>query len=304
LEAGDLPDPGMIDSAVSAIRSRILPEGGFAAMNGGAEDVDSTAWAVTALHVHGNDEETVSAGRNRLTRHQWGDGRVAISNRASWVWWPTSSALLAWAKDREYEAAARNATGFLLATKGLHFPRRPDAPITHDTSIRGWSWTAGTHSWVEPTSLAVLALRAVGKGKHERVEEAVSMLMDRMLPSGGWNYGNTLVFGRELRPMPESTGAALDALAGYVPKERVQASLEYLKKSASRVRTPLALSWAILGLGAWDERPPDSEHRLAESVSRQSRYGPYTTALLSRIVVAFHAPRGLLSALQPEGDRS
>ena len=129
------------------------------------------------------------------------------------------------------------------------------------------------------------------------------MLMDRMLPSGGWNYGNTMVFGKELRPMPESTGAALAALAGHVPKERVQASLEYLKKAAFRVRTPLSLSWAILGLGAWDERSPDAEHWLAESVSRQSRYGPFTTALLSRIVTAFHAPRGLLSALQPQGDR-
>ena len=271
-------------------------------MAGGPEEPDSTAWAILALQAHGTDEQAVSAARDRLTQHQWGDGRVAMAHMAPWVWWPTSLAVLAWAKDPEYDAAARKAAHFLLATTGLHFPRQPNAPMSHDTSIRGWSWVAHSHSWVEPTSLAILALKATGNGKHKRVEEAVAMLADRQLPSGGWNYGNTYVFGKELRPMSESTGLALNALAGYLDKGQVQTSIEYLKRTASDVRTPLALSWAILGLGAWAERPSDSGQWLVECISRQSRYGPFRTPLLSQIVVAFHASRGLLSVLQSRGD--
>ena len=39
------------------------------------------------------------------------------------------------------------------------------------------------------------------------------MIIDRALPHGGWNYGNKVVFGHELRPQPGPTGMALLALA-------------------------------------------------------------------------------------------
>ena len=39
--------------------------------------------------------------------------------------------------------------------------------------------SSGTHSWVEPTALAVLALRREGLGSHARVQEGVRLLRDR-----------------------------------------------------------------------------------------------------------------------------
>jgi hypothetical protein len=67
----------------------------------------------------------------------------------------------------------------------------------------------------------VIALKATGHLQHDRVREGIRMMLDRQLPHGGWNYGNSVVFGRELRPMPESTGAALTGLAGQVEVEVV-----------------------------------------------------------------------------------
>ena len=89
-----------------------------------------------------------------------------------------------------------------------------------------------------PTSLAIIALRVAGLGDHERVQEAKRLLLDRQLPDGGWNYGNTKVFGQELHPMPETTGVALSALSGSVSREEITVSLKYLKIRVTQVRTP------------------------------------------------------------------
>src|SRR2546428_787916 len=87
----------------------------------------------------------------------------------------------------------------------------------------------------EPTALAatamhVLALKAAGHRDHPRTREAVRLLIDRLLPGGGCNYGNTIVLGQELRPQLQPTGLAMLALAGETdPDGRVAMSLAYLK---------------------------------------------------------------------------
>ena len=154
-----------------------------------------------------------------------------------------------------------------------------NSPIGHDTSIGGWPWTEDTHSWIEPTSLSICALRITGYGTHERVGEGVRLLMDRQLSSGGWNFGNTTVFGTEFAPMPESTGLALSALLGSVNKQDVSRSIDYLKGSVETLTTPLSLGWAILGLAAWGKRPRNANALIDRCLTLQNRYGFYDTAL-------------------------
>jgi hypothetical protein len=128
------------------------------------------------------------------------------------------------------------------------------------------------------------------------------MILDRQLPNGGWNYGNTSVFDQVLRPMPETTGMALEALAGSVSEHRVETSLRRLAEEVTHLRTPLALAWAVLGLGAWNRRPPLAEDWIQAVLKRQKRYGPYDTALLSLLLLAFYARTGLREAIV-QGDR-
>jgi len=161
--------------------------------------------------------------------------------------------------------------------------------------LRGWPWIANTHSWVEPTSLAILALRITGGAEQERVKEGLHLLLDRQLPGGGWNYGNTKVFGQELFPFPESTGTALNALKGMVPKSQIQKSLDYLKSRLQDVRTPLSLGWGLMGLASWGEKPTEARAMINECLERQKRYGSYDTASLSLLMVASRAPQGLES---------
>jgi hypothetical protein len=140
--------------------------------------------------------------------------------------------------------------------------------------------------------MALLALKATGHGNHERVTEGVRMLLDRQLPSGGWNYGNTFVYGRELHPQPDITGAALTALVGLVQEKQLKRSLEYLKEKVSRLHTPRSLGWAVLGLGAWQSRPRNSDGWIMDCVKRQERYGTYDTTLLSLLFLAWMAEQG------------
>ena len=106
------------------------------------------------------------------------------------------------------------------------------------------------------------------------------MILDRQLPRGGWNYGNTLVFGQELHPMPESTGAALAGLAGMVGRDKVIRSLDYLQGEVDRLCTPISLGWSLLGLAAWDLWPSNGAALVERCLANQSRYGDYDTSAL------------------------
>ena len=281
---------------IRELESRALPDGGFAAKpGGGTYRPDATAWAAIAIKFANHESSLLSPALKLLAEDQQADGRISISTDNPEAFWPTPLAIIAWRGFSEYRSQQTSAIDFLLKTTGNHFSRESDI-VAHDTLIKGWPWIAETHSWVGPTVLAMVALRLTGNGDHTRVKEAARMLMDRQLPSGGWNYGNTKVFGAELRPMPDTTGMALQALAGQIDAESVQHSIDYLQKEISVLKTPISLGWALLGLAAWGKRPDDADESIGDCLQLQSRYGPYETSLLSLLIIAQAAQKGLLSS--------
>ena len=92
-------------------------------------------------------------------------------------------------------------------------PGAPERTVGHDTTLIGWPWVADTHSWLEPTAMTILALCRDGRADHPRVRAGLRLIRDRAIAAGGWNYGNNIAFGRDLRPQPAPTGLALLALA-------------------------------------------------------------------------------------------
>jgi hypothetical protein len=274
---------------------RKLPElNGFSAMPGGHYRTDATAWAVMALSVAGATQDSLRSSRHHLAMSQMENGAVSLSPDHPDAIWPTSLAILSWKDSHEFINFLDMATGFLLKTTGQHFTRMPGIPTGHDPALKGWPWISDTYSWVEPTALAVIALRVSGYEKHERTQEAVIMLMDRQLSRGGWNYGNTTVFGKELNPMPETTGMALSALAGLVPESQVERSLNYLNNYIDHAKTPMSLGWGFLGLGSYGRRSGAAENKLPECLNRQGKYGLYDTAALSLVILALCADKGLV----------
>jgi hypothetical protein len=284
-----------INAAIETVRSRSLPEGGFTLYNGESFRTDATAWAVMALEAHSRTQDLTIPACRRLAKSQLTDGRIPVIDGHSESYWPTALAVLAWKKVAGFERQVELALQFLLNATGKHWPKQKDAPVAHDTSIKGWPWIENTHSWIEPTSLSILALKVCGYAGHNRVLEAKRMILDRQLPSGGWNYGNTRVFGTMLRPSPVGTGHALSALAGLTESSDVELSLAYLARKIEHLRTPLSLSWAVFGLAAWSDRPDEARKWILESLSLQKRYGTYETTLLAQLVVAYFTSGDLLS---------
>ena len=277
------------------LKSIQLPNGGFPYHSGEEARPDATAWAIILMSAYDFDRESCARGRAYLVSQQTNDGRVSISPTHPDASWPTPLAILAWQGFPHYHDAQSRAIAYLLGFTGRHFPNHDPSIIGHDTAIPGWPWIANTHSWVVPTALALLALQEAGRGSHPRAIAGQQMLVNRQLTHGGWNFGSTTVFGRELPPLPECTAIALQALAGNIPIRDVERSLEYVLRQLPHLRTPISLGWALLGLGAWGLKPANTEELALASLQRQDRYGPYPLPSLALLLCAVKASQGLHS---------
>ncbi|GJL52880.1 MAG: hypothetical protein NPIRA02_00120 [Nitrospirales bacterium] len=264
--------------------------------------MDATAWAMMVLKTQDLESEVVKVAGDRLLDYQMSDGRVVIAVDHPEAVWPTPLAVLAWQNSDAHYDAWQRAVKFLLRSTGVHWKKPDNDTVGHDTLIPGWPWIDQTHSWVTPTSLSMLALTVAGYGEHSRVTAGADLLLDRQLLTGGWNYGNSSVLGTQLRPFPETTGMALNALAGRVPREAVAPSLRYLQGCLPTLRTPLSLGWSILGLQAWSSSPAHTEKWIYETLERGSRYGGHDTASLCVLFAASLATKGLESLVRHNVD--
>lgn len=296
-----------IPTYLEDVIARVTDDGGFADHPEGSYRPDCTAWAIVLLQSQHRETERVQAACARLARDIQADGRLCIAPTHPDAIWPTPLAVIAWAGVPAYHDVQARAVRFLLEIQGVHWEKDPhNIIIGHDPSIPGWPWIMRTHAWVPPTALTMMALTVAGFAEHPRVRQGIRLLLNRQLPHGGWNYGNTTVWGQELRPFPETTGMALSALAGLVPREAVRYSLDYLLTIVPSLRTPLSLGWSLLGLAAWGAAPRESDHWIAECLNRQDRYGAYDTVALCILLAAALAQEGIVTlALQPiSSDRS
>lgn len=231
-----------------------------------APSSEATALVSLALLGAGRYDDATPGLRWLLDRQAM-DGRVGIDAQRSSPSWPTGWAVLAWqgaleligqsralaALRPELNEAVDRAVGWAMHNETAR--ESSDPYFGHNAELRGWSWVAKTHAWVEPTAMNVIALKVSGHGDSPRVREAVRLLLDRQLPNGGWNYGNTVVLGNTLRPNPQSTGIALVALAGEDEVQPlIQPSLDYIEAAIDHGTTPVSLAYGLLGATA---------HRLA-----------------------------------------
>ena len=269
----------------------------------GPAAVEPTALAAMALAAHGRTSAAHEA-LEWLASIQSDDGSLGIIEARPSPSWPTSWAILAWSVDARRQDSAthgatpdasaaapkstdwkpriRRAADWLLKTKGLPSPRSP--LIGHDTTIEAWSWVEGTHSWVEPTAIGLMAMKACGNADQPRSRDAVRMLCDRAVASGGWNYGNRMVLGAELEAHVQPTGLALAALAGEASASSVVApAINYLRSALSANVASASLSYALIGLAAHGQSPAQSQRWLEIAASRTLEQGapPYQLALLS-----------------------
>lgn len=235
------------------------PDGGWPTAREGPSTTEATAWASLAA---GETQAAATAGRRWLVDRQRPDGSWGVMDGVSQSSWMTAPAVLAmgcFPAERERTLAGAR---WLLGQEGRGYPwwtrlllrLSPDrAPVRLDPDLKGWPWAPGTFSWVEPTSLALIALRGLqdelpDPRAGDRIRMAERMLFDRMCVGGGWNYGNSVVLGDALEPYPDTTAWALIALQRAGRRSDVRRSLGALRVLLEGNDSVLSLSLAMLAL--------------------------------------------------------
>lgn len=263
---------------------------------------EATALAALALSTRPNGRERAIAALQCLLSRQQADGSVPAAANAPGGW-TTAPALLAWSAigldpAAAHKAAMTRAAEWLLAARGRP-AHQPSGVVAHNTELIGWSWAPATHSWIEPTATAVLALRWAGYDEHPRVREGLRLLLDRAMTTGGWNYGNTQVLGNTLRAFPETSGLALTALAGATGPTRaapISAAIAFVERELPRIRAPLSLGWGLIGLSAWRARPAQAEQWLFEAATdalQRDFFAPHDALLLLALAPQAIVPESL-----------
>lgn len=238
-------------------------DGGWGYRPRTASAVEPTAWSLLALAREAAGSEAVERGQAWLLGARNEDGSWPTrpeTGQGNWVTPLAGLALVAagdspeaiggaaaWlCRSRSGEGSFRVRLARLMARKGV---------VEQDLSLKGWSWTPGTSSWVEPTALALLFLHQVlpallpaEAAERRRVGEA--LLYDRMCPVGGWNAGNPKVYGVSGIPQFGPTAWALLALQEHGEREENRRSLEWLSDRFTSIAGPSSMALAHLALEA------------------------------------------------------
>ncbi len=242
--------------------------------------MEPASWALLALAGLPSAPELANIRDHAcdwLVKNQQADGSWLAAPGFSQGGWVTPLACLALIEQGTAEESVARGTRWLLDAwpgegnwlwrlRQRIFSRKNN--VRQNIALRGWSWTQGTSSWVEPTSLALLALRYairenVSSPIVQRRELGQAMLLDRMCPGGGWNCGNPMVYGVGGQPFVGQTVWALLALGDSRDLAEVKQSLDWLEREYHSIKGPASLSLAHLCLRTYGRSPrplePDLE---------------------------------------------
>jgi len=102
-----------------------------------------------------------------------------------------------------------------------------------------------------------------------------------MCEGGGWNYGNTAVYGDPLWPYPDITALALIALQNHKERTENQVSLRVLSKTAAITDSGLALGWSSICLALYGHDNSELRKRLEEKFVKTKFLGETKAIALS-----------------------
>lgn len=268
------------------------------------------AWAALALHqakATELQEQELNLGAEWLVERQQPNGAVGVTIDQSTPGWPTSLAIKVWQTidPEKYAESIQKGIDWALAQKPWTRPKHDN--FGHDTMLEGWSWAPDTHSWLEPTSFFVLAFQSIGQTSHPRYKQSIAMLVDRLLPAGGANYGNTIILGQELLQHLQPTGIVAWALAEEVVKPvvaeqskpviddpRLDRTINFLRQAIKQPTGVASLSYAVLGLTAHHIFQKQEESEQIVSLLDEASQRALTAGGLYRIALVTLAIQAML----------
>lgn len=265
------------------------PDGGWGAFEGKRSNTEATALALLGLEAisKGAVEPAVLKAKIWLGDRQNANGSWPLNDTLKDSSWSTALAIIALSEWGDFKERVIRAGQWVLEQEGskpgilanlilaLTFQKKA---VQLNEDLVGWSWTPNSFSWVEPTSYFLLALK---KTRHklarttvdERIQQAELMIYDRMCDNGGWNYGNSSVYGDRLWPYPDITAVALIALQDNRERRENQLSLRALSEMTKRTESGLAISLSAICLSLYGRDDAELRRRLVERFAKTKFLG-------------------------------
>jgi hypothetical protein len=276
------------------IAERQLETGGWGYAGSQQASIETTC--LCALGLAWEAQANVAMAIRFLLESQRTDGGWPAFQGDPEPSWTTALALSSLTVVNDLSDARERALKWLLSERGKESHwfwrwkfKTADREVRFDPDKYGWPWCPGAGSWVIPTAFSVVAIKQFtacnrSEASERRIRLGVEMLLDRACVGGGWNSGNSVVYGVPLPPHVEATAIALLALQDEPRGEIVQASVNWLESQAARVEAVSSLSWCILTLFVYQRRIEELKRRLAAIVgdgSAMRNNATLATALLA-----------------------
>jgi hypothetical protein len=246
-------------------------DGGWGFHPGAGSRVEPTCWALKALMSlesrRDSDGHAITRALSFLTAAQLPDGSWPSTSEEKSGCWVTSLVcwVLAGTREEKYSQAIASGLTWICddwprdSSWWQRTLRKLSSGTRHsrqNDSYRGWGWTPGTSSWVEPTAFALLALEnqlgsQLPSSAQKRRKLGEALLYDRMCPGGGWNCGNPEVYGVAGEPLVIPTTWALLALRHYPERRENVQSLAWTEKNFYCIQGPGSYALASLCLAAY-----------------------------------------------------
>jgi hypothetical protein len=261
------------NSLAGPLLTRQLRSGAWSYFVSQQSSVEATSLAVMALSTE--SPNAARSGFDQMLDLQRRDGAWPAFVGDSEASWTTALALCALNGAGEFTSAREKAFHWLVEERGreAHWLWRwkfktTDRNVRFNPDKYGWPWISGSASWVIPTAFSIIAIKQFtacnrSEESEKRIHLGVEMLLDRACVDGGWNSGNSVVYGVALRPHVEATAIALLALQDEQRIEAIQKSLSWLRQNAARVDSVSSLAWCILSLFVYQESVEALKNRLA-----------------------------------------
>ena len=290
----------MLEHAAKLLLSKQNVDGGWGAVAGRRSNTEATALALLALESAGADTAITGRAKNWLAKRQLAEGCWPLNDSAKGPSWSTALAILAFAsglaEDRERAIKAGN---WLLEQAGgkpgilaklIVFMKGQKRVVRLNQDLIGWPWTTDNFSWIEPTSYCLMAIKKLKQQLpadrlRERIAQAELMIYDRMCDGGGWNYGNSEVYGEKLWPYPDTTALALIATQDRRERQENQLSLRLLKDLALKTDSGLALSWASICCNLYGQDDAALKKSLAQRFAKTQFLGETKALALATLAV-------------------
>lgn len=260
-------------SVIEELVRRSLKSGGWSFLEQPQASVEATCLAALALSQE--RPEVAGAAIRFLLSHQQRNGGWPAFEGDRESSWTSALSLITLTMFNDMSEARGRALRWLVETGGKegHWFWRwkfktADREVRFDPDKFGWPWEPGTCSWVIPTAFSVIAIQQFtvcnrSEASERRIRLGVEMLLDRACVGGGWNSGNSIVYGTPLRPHIEATAIALLALQDDRHNKVVENSLAWLREQAAKAESASSLAWSILSLFTYQQSIRDLQDRLA-----------------------------------------